>query len=455
MNLISTVIEWFKSTFNIKTVDKPLKEINSDFHDVDKISIAAALSERLTTLAISDSSVEVIGDNKRAQYLNKLMEWIGNTKLAVIGQICLGTGDCLVKPNTDGTRIGLDIIENKDFYIVDRTGDFLYGVVIRCEKIKKDNQDIYERFEYQRLHEAEGMSYVTISQHAFKNGKPCNLGAIGAWADYAEVQIIPNVDRLVLGRFKCPKVNRHDINSANGVPITSGAEEIIREIKASWRRFNYEFEAMEPMIFADKRTFRTKVVTKDGVKRDVPNLPKGKERIIMNVGSSGSIDGTPMMKEWAPTIRDASLDNAIERNLRMLEMFCGLSEGILSKSSLTYTNTDEVRKSTQATFAFITSFRRVLESGLTDLLYAIDKLANYNEITAPGEYTINFDWSDSFVESMTERFNQMLQANNMDAISTAELRAWVMDEPIDVAEAKLLEMQAKNLGDVDEQEGIS
>lgn len=454
MNLISTVIEWFKSTFNIKTVDKPLKEISSDFHDVDRISIAAALAERLTTLAIADSSIEVLGNNKRTQYLNQLMEWIVNTKLAVIGQICLGTGDCLVKPNTDGNRIGLDIIENKDFYIVDRTGDFLYGVVIRCEKINKEH-DVYERFEYQKLHEIEGMKCVTISQHAFKNGKPCSLGTIGAWADFEEVQTIPNVDRLMLGRFKCPKVNRHDINSANGVPITSGAEEIVREIKASWRRFNNEFEAMEPMIFADKRVFKTKVVTKDGVKREVANLPKGKERVIMNVGSSGAIDKDPMMKEWAPAIRDASLDNAIERNFRMLEMFCGLSEGILSKSTLTYTNTDEVRKSTQATFAFITTFRKVLENGLNDLMYAVDKLANYNELTAPGEYKINFDWSDSFVESMTERFNQMLQANNMDAISTAELRAWVMSEPIDVAEQKIEELQAKNLGDASGQEGIS
>lgn len=453
MNLISTVIEWFKNTFNIKTVDKPLKEINSDYHDVEQISVTATLSERLTTLATADSSVEVVGDNQRAKYLSELMGWISNTKLDTIGQICLGTGDCLVKPNTDGERIGLDIIENKDFYIENRTGDFLYGVVIRCEKIEKEN-DIYERFEYQKLHETEEMKYVTISQHAFKNGKPCPLGTISAWADFQEIQTIPNVDRLLLGRFKCPKVNRHDINSANGVPITSGAEEIVREIKASWRRYNYEFEAMEPMIFADKRTFKSKVVTKDGVRHEVPNLPKGKERIIMNVGT-GSIDGEPMIKEWSPNIRDTSLDNAIERNLRMLEMFCGLSEGIMSKSTLTYTNTDEVRKSTQATFAFITRFRKVLENGLIDLMYAINVLANYNDLTPQGEYTLNFDWSDSFVESMTERFNQMLQANNMDAISTAELRAWVMSEPIDVAEAKLLEMQAKNLGEADEQEGIS
>lgn len=444
MSILSTAVEWFKTTFGLKTEDKKITEIHSDYHDVDAISVTATLAERLTTLATVDSSISIVGDSQRAQYLDKVMKWIDNTKLPVIGQICLGTGDCIVKPNTDGTRIGIDIIENEDFYIVERTGDFLYGVVIRCEKINKNNNK-YERFEYQRLHESQGMKYVTISQHAFINGKPCGLGEIKAWADYPELQTIPNVDRLLLGRFKCPKTNRHDINSANGVPITSGADEIIREIKTSYRRFNQEFEAMEPMIFADKRTFKAKVVTKDGVKKEIPMLPKGKERVIQSTGYSGAVDGTPMIKEWAPNIRDVSLDNGIERNLRMLEIFCGLSEGILSKSTLTYTNTDEVRKSTQATFAFITNFRKVIEQGITDLMYAIDVIANYNMITAPGEYHINFDWSDSFVESMTERFNQMVQAQSLDAISKAELRSWVMDEPLDIAEAKLAELEGDSI----------
>jgi A118 family predicted phage portal protein len=447
MNILSTVISWFKNTFNVNPEEKQSTETYSDYHDVHNISVTATLSERLTTLATVDSTVEVVGDNQRAKYLNNIMSWISNSKLPTIGQICLGTGDCIVKPNTDGTRIGLDIIENEDFYIVDRTGDFLYGVIIRCEKIRKNNEK-YERFEYQRLHEVEGMKYVTISQHAFKNGKPCNLGEIVAWREMQENQIVPNVDRLLFGRFKCPKVNRHDINSANGVPITSGADEIIREIKASYRRFNSEFEAMEPMIFADKRVFKAKVVTKDGVKQEVPSLPKGKERVIASTGYSGAIDGTPMIKEWAPNIRDTSLDNGIERNLRMLELFCGLSEGILSKSTLTYTNTDEVRKSTQSTFAFITNFRNVLEQGLNDLMYSIDAILNYNGVVAPGEYTINYDWSDSFVESMTERFNQMLQAQNMDAISKAEFRSWVMNEPLNVAEDNIAKIKSDGIDDI-------
>ena len=139
----------------------------------------------------------------------------------------------------------------------------------------------------------------------------------------------------------------------------------------------------------------------------------------------------------------------------MLELFCGLSEGILSKSTLTYTNVDEVRKSVQATYAMITNFRGVLEEGLNDLIYAVDIICNYNEITPPGTYNIDYNWSDSYIESMRERFNQLLQGLNMDVISKAEFRSWLKDEPLEVSEQIIAEMEKKNLGDESGQEGIS
>lgn len=455
MEVLNNIIEWFKSHFGIKPVEKTIAEIDSDY-DSKGISVTATLSESLTTLATVDSSVDIVGDNKRAKYIDTYMRWVINKKLSSIGQICLGTGDCLARPNVRGKRLGIDIISNKDFIIVDCVGDFLLSVLIRCEVIKKNNK-VYERWEYHRLNEdANGVSYVSIEQFAFVDNKRVDLSSIAAWENMLEYQVIPNVDRLLLGRFKCPKVNRHDVNSKNGVPITYGNEEIVKEIKASYRRFNNEFEKMEPMIFADKTIFKSiKVKSADGKVIEKSVLPKGKDRIIMNVNANKTIDGGSAMKEWAPNIRDASLEVGIERNFRMLELFCGLSEGILSKSSLTYTNVDEVRKSTQATYAMINRFRSVLEEGLNDLIYAVNIICNFNSITPPGNFNINYDWSDSYIESMAERFNQLLQGLNMDAISKAEFRSWLKNEPLEVSEKIIAEMEQKSAGDIGGQEGIS
>jgi hypothetical protein len=87
----------------------------------------------------------------------------------------------------------------------------------------------------------------------------------------------------------------------------------------------------------------------------------------------------------------------------------------------------------------------VLESGLNDLIYAINIICNFNELTPMGDYDINFDWSDSYVESMAERFNELLQARNMEVISKAEFRSWVMSEPLELAEKQIAEIDSEEL----------
>ena len=439
MGFMNDIINWFKGNFGIVPEKKSYTETDSDFDKVDDLSITATLAERITVLATVDSTVEVVGNNQRAAFLNKYMKWIINSKLAAISEICLGTGDCLARPNTNGSRIGLDIIQNKDFRIVDSVGDFLISVMIKCDEIKKGTVT-WERWEYHKLNEQVGSNFVTIEQVAFKNGKRIDITEVDSWANLKEMQIVPNVDRLLFGRFKCPKLNRYDINSSNGVPITFGNERIVDQVKASYKRFNEEFENLEAMIFADKRVFKAERVKQaDGSYKERASIPRGKERVIKNV-SNPSIDGNALIKEFAPNIRDASMDAGIERNLRMLELFCGFNEGVLSKSTLTYTNTDEVKKSSQATYSFISNLRKVYDQGLEDLMYAVNVICNYNNITPMGDYEIVSDWSDSFVESTAERFNQLLQSLNMDTISKPEFRSWVMNESLEVSEEKIAEM---------------
>lgn len=444
-SFFTSIIEWFKSAFGVKPEAKTSGEISSDYHDT-RMSITATMANRLTTLALADSSIEVAGDNQRAKYISTIADWISSRRLQTIGEVCLGTGDVLARPNTDGTRIGIDLIENQNFVIIDSIGDILNSVVIKCDEMIKEN-DVFERWEYHKLNtDADGVNYVSITQVAFKNGREYPITAIPAWSNIRENQIIPNVDRLLFGRFKCPTTNRQDINSPNGVPITVGNEYIVDEAKKAFSRYNSEFDKSEKFIFADKRVFKSaKRKQADGTVVEESRLPKGKENVIMTVNGSTQIDGSPLIHEFNPAIRDANLDAGIERNFRMLELFCGFSEGLLSKSTLTYTNVDEVRKSTQATFAFLTNFRKVLEDGLNDLFYAINAICNANEITPMGDYNVSYDWSDSMVESMTERFNELLQSLNMGTIDKAEFRSWTMNESLEVAKDKIAEIEKNSL----------
>lgn len=168
--------------------------------------------------------------------------------------------------------------------------------------------------------------------------------------------------------------------------------------------------------------------------------------------NSRNVDNT-LIDTYSPEIRDTSLDNSIERNFRVLELLAGLGEGVLSKSTLTYTNMDEVRAMKQATFSFISSLRDSIDSCIEDVLYAVNVICNYNEITPQGDYEAYMDWSDEYMTSLSERFNQMLQADNAGWIEPAEGRSIIMNEDIDEAREMISKIKSSSLEDFDTKKG--
>lgn len=420
---------------------QPKTENRSDYNVISDVSLTAILADRLSTLTLMDSSIQVQGNNKRAECLNDVCETLWAEHIKTACMFAIGTGDCLIKPNTDGKRIGIDIIGNSEFSITEYIGGYINGVIIKCDEIKKNNT-IYQRLEYHSIKEENGVSSCHIKQLAFKDGIQIPITRVSEWENFPEEMIIPNVDKLLFGRIKCPTVNRANANSPNGVPITFGNEKILKEAKMSYDRFNKEFFDKETLIFADKALFRT---DDDGN----AYIPKGKKNMFVKLKGSG-VDKASL-ETFSPDIRDASHDIAIERNLRMLELGCGIGEGVLSKSTLTYTNVDEVRASRSATYAFMTNFRKAIDKGTEDFIEAVNIICNANNITPIGNYEYVSDWSDSYMQSSVERFNQLLQAETIGAVDLAEVRAEVQAEDLDVAKEKVEEIKANKpkVADID------
>lgn len=412
----------------------------NDFFDVDNISITATLSERLATITLTGSKLNVEGTNQRAALIEKVATQIYQDHLKNACTFALGTGSALIKPNTDGERFGFDIIPESDYAITGSIGNYIYAVLIKSSEYTTDN-NTYTLIESQAVKETEGTKYVEISYTAFKNDKEYPISET-RWKDY-RTQIIPNADRLLFGRMKSPTTNRKNVNSPNGVPITFGLGEVVKNSKDSYRQYNQEREDKESFIFANKSIFK-----KD--KNGNQIIPKGKDRLFMNA-SGRSVEEGKMIEVYSPEIRDTSLDNSIERNFRVLELMAGLGEGLLSKSTMTYTNMDEVRAMKQATYSFMNTFRGSIDTCIDDCLYAVNVIANYNQITPQGDYEAYIDWSDEYMTSVTERFNQYMQAESAGWIEPAEGRAVLMNEDIDEARAVIEEIKGQEPKDLDKQ----
>lgn len=429
LTVFQTIILKIAEKFNLKL---QLKKDDAAPREIDMTSV---VSNRVATVTMLDSGASVEGENQRAKWLNDFLQEYISFRMPVAAEVSLWTGDCLVKPYTDGKRIGIDIIKNQNFVICESIGNFIKSCIIKAEQFVDKNGNKFERYEAQELREAQDgdntIPVLVIRQMAFKNENEVPLSSVPAWANMQDTTIIPNVSKLLFGRYKCPTINRFDVNGADGVKITYGLDNVMKKAVDAYNRFNDEFERKEAFLFIDKTLLRKKPDDQSQYE-----IPKGKERYFLKVRGEES----NLIQEYSPDIRSDQLEKGIEVNFKILEMFIGLSSGILTAPTTNYASATEIRANLQATYAFVTKFRAILEAGTVDMLEAVDILCNVNNITPPGEWLAKFDWSSSFIENVQEQFSRLMQAESIGAVGKEEVRAWVMDEDVQTAKERTNEI---------------
>lgn len=439
MNYIQTIITAIARRFGLELQQIPAPDDDIPYSDTRNINLKAIVAEKVVTLAFQDSKIYIDGNSARANWMRDFVENYAEERWPVGGKASLGTGEGILRPYTDGERYGLDIIsrENDNIQVFESIGNDIISCALKTGEVKADNGNVYQRFEVQMLRDAETESgqktkAVLIYNLFYLNEKQIRPGDHNfpkAWENMPESMIIPNYNKLMFGRIKSPTVDRKNLNGVYGVPITYGAKRPMSLAVDAYERFNREYRAKQTKVFADKTLFRKEV--KDGNERYV--LPDGDTTYMMMRGGDESID--KRIKEYSPALQGDQHELAIQVDLRMVEMCIGLSYGILSRSELRYTNTDEIRASLNQTFAYITAFRKAVQKGIKDALDAIDALLNMNGTVPVGDWEVKFDWSYGFIESMTQTFNQLTMAEGIGAVAKWEVRQYLTDEDEPTARA--------------------
>ncbi len=433
---IKNIVLYLAKKMGLELQDKPL--YRDDYSDMLSISLTAVIANKVATLTMQDSTITIEGESAKAKFLQDFLDYYMGDRMDVAAEVALGTGDCIIKPYTDGKRLGVDIIKNRDFVVCESIGNDILSCIMKVGEIKTET-NLYQRFEVQMLREAEAQSgqstsALLIYNIAFRGSVEIPLSEVDAWKDIPETQIIPNVDRPLFGRYKSPTVNRADVNGVNGVKITAGVDEPMAKAVEAYERFNREYSAKETMIFADKT-----LLTKDENGNVV--FPQEKRRFLqMMRGVGDNSNPGKLIQEFSPEIRGSDLEVGITVNNKMVELLCGLSPGILTPPTTSYATATEMRAALNSTFAVITKFRRALERGTDDLLRAVDVIANYNNLAPIGPWETHYDWSASYIEQLNEHFSQLTIAEGIGAVDKAEVRAWIMDEDYETAKVRVDEI---------------
>ena len=432
-DVLKSVFLKIANKLGLKLQEKTDTAVDFSASGLNPTAIGAAV---IANIAIDDSDIIIEGENARAKAICDIRDYFQNEVETAAAEVALATGDCLVRPFTDGEYIGLNIIGGDSFIVTESIGGFLKGVIMKIDEYKI-NSDIYRLFESQTIKNTESGKLVYIRRFAFKNEEETDISATN-WKDI-QTEVVISAEQLLLGRYKCPTLNRKDYNSANGVPITFGCEGIIENIRKKYDQYNDEFDRKESIIFADRSLYKTEK-GEDGTKKLVRN---GKEYVTI---TGSAVDGgiQNQIKDYSPDIREAEFKAGLDLNFSVLEMCCGFSRGIFTTPETAFATATEMKNSLKKTFSFVKRFRKYIEAGNKMLFNAVNIIMNLNGMTPLGDWDIRHDWSYDYIEQTAEKFNQLLQAHAAGCLKDETLTGWVLG--IDEEKAKKYISELKQAG---------
>lgn len=432
---VKNIFFWIAAKLKKKIIDKTDTKIRFAEKGLNPTAIGAGV---IANIAIDDGEIIIEGNSARADKLREMKDYYTDEIQTLAAEISLGTGDAIVRPYTDGKYIGLNVIGNDNFIVTESIGAHLKGLIMKLDEYEKAGQT-YRLFESQTQKDDGNQSVIYIRYFAYKNENEIKLSET-SWSSIDPEKTVV-ADQLLIGRYKCPTINRDNYNSANGVPITFGCEDIVDNIKKKYEQYNDEFDRKIAKTFAARSMFKKE--NGKGTNEEVLTL-NGQQFVLTKESLNNGVSG--MIHDYSPAIRETEFREANNFNLSVLELCCGFSRGVFTAPETAFATATEMKNSLKKTFAFVKRFRKRLELGDKMLFNAISIIMNINNTTPIGNWTMRHDWSYDYIEETKERFNQLLQGHTEGVVKDETLCAWINNIPEDKAEKYMAELRAATEG---------
>jgi len=423
--MFKSIIQYIlNNIFKIKT-ETTEKEINDNskyaraYENIDNINFNAIFSNKLANYTVSDSNINIEGDNVRTELLNKTGQsmWKKAKKIVSMG---FGYGGVIIVPYVKGGKIYYNLVPQSRLTIDKMDGELITGATVLAErKVIKGtiNETVYLRWTNYNVEN----NNLTITQQ-FSDEKGNKIPAPDFWKDIQEVMGITGVDRVPFGYIKSP-INNRKANDKYGVSITYGCDATIIEIKETMKQMVREYELKEVFVGADITMFDGKnALPKNGLWKKI---------------DSGRDD---FFEVFDPQFRDYTI--RLQELYKRLEHEVGTSYGILSEVNTVNATATEIKRSMYDTFTICDDMRSNVEKGLEDFFYACNVLANAYNLSPQGEYELSFEWSYSLLEDTQIEWNQLTWANSKGIIGDVELRQWLKpDETLEESQKAIEEIK--------------
>ena len=418
--------------FKIKTqtTDKEIEDNTKyakEYENIDGINFNAIFSNKLANYTISDSNINIEGDNQRVDLLNMVGQSMWK-KAKKITSMAFGYGGVIIVPYVKGGKIFYNLVPQDRLTIDSMEGENITGATILAERrVEKGSIGQKEYYRWTNYQVKNGNMVIT-QQYSDKDGN--KIPTPYFWQDIQEVRTITNVDRVLFGYIKSP-VNNRKANDKYGVPITYGCDETIDEIKEAMKQLQQEYELKQTFVGVDRTLLNGK-----------NQLPKsGLFQLLDSTSDDFFQIYDPAFREYVTRLQEL---------FKRLEHEIGTSYGIISEVTTANATATEIKRSMYDTFTICDDMRTNIEKGLDDFFYACNVLANAFNLSPNGEYEVSYEWSYSLLEDSQTEWAQLTYANKQGIVSDVELRQWLKpDETLEESE-KAIEEIRENTPDVED-----
>ena len=415
--MLKTLFNWILKTLFGVTTETNNKEMNDneryaqEYREIEDINFTSIFANKLANMSMSDSTANIVGNNKRTQMLADTLNLAMARGKKIVG-MQLGYGGVCIVPYIDKGRLLYTLVEQDRLTIDQISGDKITGATLLAEQKTITSGSISDTYFRWVNYKIEN-NILTMSQKYTDNqGTEIDVSMIPEWASINPVETIANVDRVLFGYIKSP-VNNRIGNDKYGVPITFGCEKTIGEIKECLRQIAREFALKEAFVGVDVSMF-------DKDSKGNPRLPKN------GLFKTFRSDSDDFFQEFSPAIRESSYYARLQELYTRLEKEIGVSKGFLTDMESSNATATEIRRAMYDTFTLVNDIRKNFEKGMEDFIYACNVLANRYNLSPLGDYDITFSWDYSLLTDTQEEFNHYIQGVSQGVIKKEELRNWII-----------------------------
>lgn len=437
MNLFAEIWGRVLLLFGRKEMDKTAqsrsRNYKSEYEQTEKINFTAIFAGYLANRAVSDSTMSVKdgsgNDTRRSEWLADGLGKVWNRNKMLVSQ-ALGKGGKVLVPYVQDGRPYVDIIDQSRMVITAMRGDEIVGATLMADMGSKDGR-VYYRFADYRL---EGTVHTIRNRATTDNGGEMELNILPEWENIQPEIVINGAEHILFGYLKCPQDSRED-KQIMGVPITFGADDVIRDLHTCLADIRREFSLKKTFVGADDTLFDKN-----------QKLPEnGLFKRFMGRG----LKNGDFWEIFDPAIRESSYLARFQQLCSLLESTVGVSPGILTEPRTASATATEIKAANAATFSMVDAIRENIEAAFNQTAYALDVLAEVYGATpagSMGDWQIIWDWDTSMMESSTESFNHLSELESRGLILPERLVAWTTGMSLEeakkeVADAKALQPQ--------------